>query len=321
MDSAMLKKILAARKLQKDQVESSHREQQGFATYQEEQAKPLITALNTQTDTIKKSIHDEVRVPVQLGQKMLSNQATIYKQQQQQQKALQQQPQQPQAQQQQPQELTWVQKLFNSVFGASKPPRYDFTQWDVNPTNGILGLNGRVDINALFQKGHVRVSLTSGELVYDNENPSRGLVSLLLLPGPYLRDQRNAGDTTVTDEDTKTFHHIMTQVGATSTNSLKLTEFINKLSKKKKKNADLNATVLEDDSPPKKKSSKSGRGVFAYSDANDLKKRLELIAGSIRAGNTSSELRDGMRAILDELFHLKLILPSVHRRFYKQFLL
>ena len=69
--------------------------------------------------------------------------------------------------------------------------------------------------------------------------------------------------------------------------------------------------------PPKKK---MGKGFCKpYKTVQDLTERLEVLLGSINVGNTSSEVRNEARHILDKLLEMKEILPVIHRKLFVKF--
>jgi hypothetical protein len=62
-----------------------------------------------------------------------------------------------------------------------------------------------------------------------------------------------------------------------------------------------------------------GTGVFAYSNPKMLEERLQLLAGSVKAGNTSMDIKKEIRSIVDEMLRISTITPRMHKLLYQKF--
>ena len=70
-----------------------------------------------------------------------------------------------------------------------------------------------------------------------------------------------------------------------------------------------------------KKYSKLGSGVVYYNNPHDLLSRLELLGGSIAAGNNSSDVREEFVNIVHKLNQLKLINNKKMNQLLKEYLI
>ena len=75
---------------------------------------------------------------------------------------------------------------------------------------------------------------------------------------------------------------------------------------------------------PKHKSSgktKKIGGSIYYTNPEQLVKRLELLTGSLNAGNTSIQLKNEIYDIIDHLLKLKILTKDKHNAFIKIYLI
>ena len=63
---------------------------------------------------------------------------------------------------------------------------------------------------------------------------------------------------------------------------------------------------------------KSGKGIYMYQNPRELEARLMIMIGSIKAGNTSRELKRDVRRILDEMLKINYITLKQHRPLYQK---
>ena len=70
-----------------------------------------------------------------------------------------------------------------------------------------------------------------------------------------------------------------------------------------------------------KKSNMIGSSLFDRSDPNKLAKRLEIIVGSLNAGNNSRILKNDLTLINNELYRIGAITKEMHDALIKKFLI
>ena len=68
------------------------------------------------------------------------------------------------------------------------------------------------------------------------------------------------------------------------------------------------------------KSRMVGSSVTYYNNANDLVERMNILIGSIQAGNNSPVVKSDLSQINDELLTINAIDRSLHERFYQKYL-
>lgn len=61
---------------------------------------------------------------------------------------------------------------------------------------------------------------------------------------------------------------------------------------------------------------KTGQGLFMYKDSNDLTEKLNLLVGSFRAGNNNPKVKSEIRMIVDKLYELGDLPFSLHKKFF-----
>ena len=62
---------------------------------------------------------------------------------------------------------------------------------------------------------------------------------------------------------------------------------------------------------------KSGKGIYMYQNPRELEARLNIMIGSIKAGDTSRELKRDVRRILDEMLKINYITLKQHKLYQK----
>ena len=63
---------------------------------------------------------------------------------------------------------------------------------------------------------------------------------------------------------------------------------------------------------------KLGKGIYMYKNPKDLEARLMIMIGSMKAGNTSRELKRDVRRILDEMLKINYITLKQHKLLYQK---
>ena len=199
--------------------------------------------------------------------------------------------------------------------------------------NGKFGTAGYLDMIDLFNHGNMRLRAGKREYEIQKENITLGLVALFLLP----YDDLKASKVRITNGDVEIYKSLMIMAGIKgSTQNRKYREYLRGTEKQQaifeqEREADVLEKSRQDyfqerededvrnflELPPKKK---MGKGFCKpYKTVQDLTERLEVLLGSINVGNTSSEVRNEARHILDKLLEMKEILPVIHRKLFVKF--
>lgn len=187
---------------------------------------------------------------------------------------------------------------------------------------GQIGEHGKVDWPSLLNEG--RMVLKVGKHTVKTIDPvdmTVGLAALLTLPA---RDIEKSG-ITVTDEDKREYFNVMSLAGFKPSSSVKyriLKEWKDLVPEEEEE--EFFAAASSPEQRPKRTVTtrpkpKTGKGLFVYKTPGELQEKLALMVGSIRAGNTSSELKNDMRAILDEMLENNYIDHKLHEKFYNKF--
>ena len=194
------------------------------------------------------------------------------------------------------------------------------------PPSGILGLNGEVDVPLLFNDNVLKIEIIGKQDIFYNKL-TPGLVALLLLPFDDIRKS----NITPTEEDITSYVSIMNQVGFSSINSKKYRAYIKKKLAVLPQNYRSRATVVSSESEDdlfeaaaqqmhnlSLEEEKRGKGIMFYKDPKELEPKFMLMVGSLKAGNTSSELKKDIRSVLDEMLNVNYITPKQHRVLYNK---
>jgi len=198
----------------------------------------------------------------------------------------------------------WVQTFYQNYY---KIDRQRQTPYEVNMKDGSLGTNGNLDIAQLLNKNVLHITVNKTPLYIHESKITEGLIALVLLPYNNIREA-NEKQFTITKVDVETYFSIMQQVGYTPSNANKYIQFIKPFVK-----------------PKEEKVKKTGSGVINNNEkaktccVSELHSKLPILIGSLRAGNTSQELRKDIRETLDQLLNANEIPPNVHRKFYTKF--
>lgn len=199
--------------------------------------------------------------------------------------------------------------------------------------NGKFGNAGFLDMTDLFNHGTMRLRAGKREYDIQQDYVSPGLVGLFLLP----YDDLKASKVRISAGDVAIYRKILVMAGVKgSRHNRKYQEFLKGMEKEEavfdqERETDVLEKSREDyfqeqedenvrksmDLPPKKK---MGKGICKpYKTVQDLTERLEVLLGSMNVGNTSSEVRNEARHILDKLLEMKEILPVIHRKLFIKF--
>ena len=307
----MVKKILQARHVQKQRIEDGITQLEDFEEKIQRKVKPVIKAIEKNT-----------------------NQSLALVEQQRLQNQEQQQLQQQQHQQQIPAQdasrvvpsLTdeaqlsqdrWIQKFYKKYRASRSRP----TQFEIDIPSGSLGNKGAANVSTLFNNNILSIKV-KGRPDYHSDNLTRGLVALLLLPYDDLKllpFQPN-------DNDLINFVEIMNRVGYVPAKSRKYQYYVKPtINKMRSVAAESSGSDSFDDvfenaeqMDEAVKSKKVGKGILPYSDPKSLESKLVLMVGSLRAGNTSTELKRDIQSILDELLNINHMTLKQHRILYRK---
>jgi hypothetical protein len=332
--SNRVKKILSARKIQKQRIDSNVLGQSLQQEKIEKEHRPVVQALEqqlAQLQQLEQAQQVDNRILQQIPQ-LLQQQGQLQQQQLEQLQHL-----------KEPQEPAriisdkgqMIQDMF-STYRRGKESRLSTNE--INQ-QGEIGEHGKIDWANLLNEG--RVVLKVGKYIVktiDPDDMTLGLAALLTLPA---RDIEKSG-ITVTDEDKREYYNVMSLAGFKPSSSVKyriLKEWKDLVPEEEEEefypaSATMSAgtpvlppTSLSAPVSPERRSRRTvvtkkpkiGKGLFVYKTARELQEQLALMVGSVRAGNTSSELRNDMRSILDEMLEINYIDPSLHERFYVKF--
>ncbi len=215
----------------------------------------------------------------------------------------------------------WVQQLYRQF---RHPNKCKSTQFEINIPNGVLGLKGQVDVPMLVNENVLKVKIMGKQdIIYNNLTP--GLVALLLLPFDDIR----RSNITPTEEDITSYVNIISQVGFSSINSKKYQAYIKtKLAAQPQYRSRSTAVSSESEDDVFETATqqmhdlsleaKRGKGIMLYKDPKELETKLMIMAGSLKAGNTSTELKKDIRSILDEMLSVNYITLKQHRVLYSK---
>lgn len=202
----------------------------------------------------------------------------------------------------------FVQRLY-SKYRNQKTNKTSSFEADMS---GKIGLLGTIDLPRLFNKNELfyYYKTEEGEKAtrVGKENVTEGLAALLLLPSKDIRD----ANIKPTHQDVKLYSFIMQQVGFRPSNATKYKLIVNKLDAEKKKLA-----LAETQG----KGNFKGHGIHTVEthcpSPHELMSRLELLFGSLKAGNNSKQIRHEARSILDAMLDRGLVNAVVHRQIYQ----
>jgi hypothetical protein len=168
---------------------------------------------------------------------------------------------------------------------------------------------------------HIRIP---GKADIYESNLSVGLVALLLLPYDDLKRSK----ITPTNQDMSYYVDIMSRTGFSSVNSKKYQTYIKTrlASRTQSYRSTTQVSDSEDDvfeaahemQNLSLEEEKSGKGIYMYQNPRELEAKLMLMIGSIKAGNTSRELKSDVRRILDEMLKINYITLKQHRLLYQK---
>jgi len=203
----------------------------------------------------------------------------------------------------------WVQRLYRQFRNQAKSKS---TQFEINISNGVIGLKGQVDIPLLVNENLLRIKIMGRQDIF-NDNLTPGLVALLLLPFDDLR----RSNITPTEDDITNYVNIISLVGFSSINSKKYQAYIKTKLAAMPQDYRSRSTVASSESE-EDLLEKRGKGIMFYQDPKELESKLMIKVGSLKSGNTSTELKEDIRSILDEMISVNYITLKQHRVLYNK---
>jgi multidrug efflux pump subunit AcrA (membrane-fusion protein) len=322
--SNRVNKILSARKIQKQRIESNVLGQAMQQEKIEKEQKPVVQALEQQLAQLQ-----QLEQAQQAIAPLLQQQGQLQQEQLQQLQQLQ--------HLKEPQEAARIisdkGQMIQDMFATYRRGKESRLSTNEINQQGEIGEHGRIDWANLLNEG--RVLLKVGKYTVKTIEPddmTLGLAALLTLPA---RDIEKSG-ITVTDEDKREYYNVMSLAGFKPSSSVKyriLKEWKDLVPEEEEEefypaSTTVQASSLSAPVSPERRTRrtvatktkpKTGKGLFVYKTPGELQEQLALMVGSIRAGNTSSALRNDMRAILDEMLEINYIDPGLHEKFYNKF--
>lgn len=191
-------------------------------------------------------------------------------------------------------EESWVQKLYKDNSGK----HHRITQFEIDIKDNTLGELGKVDVDYLFNNNQLVITVEGEQLPINPDQVTTGLVALLLLPHKSIIE----GHIEINPDDKKLYRDIMNTVGFRPSSADKYVKYIK---------------------PFTLKIPKTGTGLAMPSHTSctfeGREHRMNLLAGSFRAGNTSNQIRQEMREILDHMLTVNEIPFTMHRKFYLKY--
>lgn len=305
-----VKKILEARAIQKRNIESGKLEREIFYDTLERKSKPVVQAIKASAAASQAMIpavqHTQQLAPQSLTHDASTSEARHANT----------------AKHSTATEEPWVQKLYRKFRNSTKCKT---TQFEI-AEKGVLGLKGEVDVALLFNENILHIRIPGKADIHEN-NPSLGLVALLLLPFDDLKRSK----ITPTEDNIHTYVEIMSRTGFSSVNSKKYQVYIkSRLTSRTQSHRSTNQVSEESESEDdvfetaqqiqnmSLQEEKSGKGIYMYQNPKELEAKLMLMIGSMKAGNTSKELKRDVRMILDEMLKINYITLKQHRLLYQK---
>jgi len=195
----------------------------------------------------------------------------------------------------------WIQNLYKNNRDMA---RNRTTMYELDIKEGKIGINGKIDVNKLFNNNILSLKVNNKTIYQLRPHElSQGLAALVLLPYKDIEENRIS----IKADDVIKYMKIMKLAGYNPSVAKKYTEIIKRNEKHR--------SVSVGETP----GTITGTGIFHYNDATMLENRLQLLSGSIKAGNTSNNIREEMRSIVDELLRIAKITPRIHMLLYKKF--
>lgn len=316
-----VRKIESARKVQKEKIESNQLNKLIQSEDIERMQKPVVTALEPLAQ-----IPGEVQALQQqqqtAQQKQLNVLQTLLG------KALElQQPkdfsddEEPESESESespPEQHYWVQNLFSTY--RSNESR--LSKCEVS-SKGNIGEIGKMSLPKLFNNNEIELSV-DGRVLYrvEPKDMTPGIAALVLLPWNDI-EQSNIE---ITNLDKNIYYNIMNYAGMKASKGVKYQNILKPIQDQEDSLEEPHqAEAMDIDSTfvnPLHKSTpqvKRGKGVFVYNNPQELENRIGLVIGSIRAGNTSIELRKELRSLLDEMLEKGYMGLNIHEKYYSKF--
>jgi len=187
-----VRKILEARAVQKQNIESGKLEREIYDDDLERKSKPVVQAIKANVTTKPNQLLAFAPSKVRHLTHTLQEDKNTKSERQ--------------------SEEPWVQKLYLKFRNSTKCKT---TQFEI-AEKGVLGLKGQVDAALLLNENILHIRIPGKADIYEN-NLSVGLVALLLLPFDDLKRSK----ITPTEEDMMYYVEIMSRTGFSSINSKK----------------------------------------------------------------------------------------------------
>lgn len=303
-----VKKILAARKVQKNRIEQSRSDNILEAENIKKKSREVVGALKSGFEKQTESAQDARTQQAQEAQRMIdqlkqsgdksNNMLENFMMMQ---RALQaQKDEESEAEEEEEEDPNkyWIQNLYTR-YRVSKKSKT--TNYEIDP-DGKIGLNGNVDIAKLFNDNSVSLKVDK-KIMYQipSSQVTMGVAALILLPYNDLMESKIE----ITRDDAIKYKRIMDLSGYRAGASKKYGEILKK--------------VIPRSESAEGRDAVHGTGVFAYNNPKMLHNRLQLLSGSVKAGNTSREVKSEIRSIVDEMLRISNITPRIHKMLYQKF--
>lgn len=293
----LVKNIIKARKIQKDRIESNQESlfEENFNI--EKMQKPVVQAISASTKQTLQSLEQQQNNMTG----MLS--------------AIENRLEESTGERNNPK---WIQQFYKKYRTKT------LTKMEIN-LDGTLGHHGYVDIDLMFNKGMIKLNYSGKKShLISLDLMTLGLVGLLLLPYDDLKYAQINHPFEITNSDIEFYAQIMLQCGIEkqSKNSRKYKAFVKQFDDDDTEVVtSLTPQQLQRDKDRDEQISRKrfGLGVFHYNNPDDLEQRLDLLMGSLNAGNNSDDVRQEIRAILDKLLEIEYIPYTIHKKFYQKF--
>ena len=309
--SALVRKITRARKIQRDRINSqqiSIKEEEANITKLQQ---PVVEEVAKQAKNTILAIEHQQAQLAQINDNLVRNRQLRHTGLQHQQLT----PTASSASTRSVMQPSFNEKWVQNFYKKNKLPVTRVTKLEAD-LSGNIGEHGFIDIPELFNEARLRMRL--GETYYESkpEKVTKGLMALLLLPFDDMQEAKIQP----TPEDQDIYRVIMEKAGCKSSrNNKKFKAFLKDLDDDSLEDL----TWLQEISPQKEEDEERakthGKGVFPYSHPEELRDRLDILFGSIRAGNNSKEVRSETRSLLDEMLEKQCIFPHIHEKFCNKF--
>lgn len=318
----LVNKIIKARKIQKERIEGSQAFQLAEQESLSKMQKPIISAVQAVQKEAQETVRALENQQVRLAQIESIAQPVAGPP-----------PVQEPVKASFQKEGKWVQRLYKQF--TDKTNR---TNCEID-SRGLIGNSGYIDIDLLFNENSIKFFWGDQHSRFVAEkHVTPGLVCMLLIPYKALDKAKVRVDM----QDVYNYQTLMTLAGFKPSTGEKYKTFLQKIQEENLNynmftepmdfddtRDSMDVSLFESPEKPPQEAeksyylssffSKTGKGVFAYKNPKEIEERLQVVLGSMTAGNNSKELKGEARSLLDELLEIKQILPNIHKRFYQKF--